>query len=93
MRLDKFLADSSRLGSRGRAIWALERGKVFSMRQTCRRLMLRDGWRPAIVFGSGSIGRGVRDSARTPVKAGDGELRILYEDDAPDCGQQARRAC
>jgi 23S rRNA pseudouridine1911/1915/1917 synthase len=29
VRLDKFLADDSRLGSRGRAVWALERGKVF----------------------------------------------------------------
>ena len=29
LRLDKFLANPNRLGSRGRAVTALERGKVF----------------------------------------------------------------
>ena len=29
MRLDKFLAETGRLGSRGKAVSALERGKIY----------------------------------------------------------------
>jgi 23S rRNA pseudouridine1911/1915/1917 synthase len=81
VRLDKFLADASRLGSRGRASWALERGKVFLNEEemgpgdASRRL------------GGGDAVRLWMDrpgSARQRIRraSSDGDLQIVYEDDA-----------
>jgi 23S rRNA pseudouridine1911/1915/1917 synthase len=81
MRLDKFLAEPGRLGSRGRASDALVRGKVFvndaeaGPRDASRRLQSGDrilAWldRP------GSARRRIR----RPERAGD--LAIVFEDDA-----------
>lgn len=80
IRLDKYLADSARLGSRSRAVAALERGKIFvndteaSLSDAGRRLSIGDvvcAWmdRPG--------------SARRPNPTGVvGDLDIVYEDDA-----------
>jgi 23S rRNA pseudouridine1911/1915/1917 synthase len=82
LRLDKFLAHSSRLGSRGRAIWALERGKVFvndadvAPADAARRLAPGDRVR-LWLDRPGSA----RPHVRRPTTL-DGGLRILYEDDA-----------
>ena len=81
VRLDKFLAASERLGSRSRAVTALERGKVFvndrevTSADAARRLASGDAvrvWmdRPG---SSKSRFRGQRHI---------GGLRIVYEDDA-----------
>lgn len=81
LRLDKFLADASRLGSRGRAAEALERGKVFvndaeaGPSDAARRLVageLVQLWmdRPG----------SARKLAQRPPRAG--ELPIVYEDEA-----------
>lgn len=79
-RLDKYLAAPSRLGSRGRAATALERGKIFindreaGLADAARRLVVGDRvrvWmdRP----GSSTARRGGRHT---------GQLKILYEDAA-----------
>jgi 23S rRNA pseudouridine1911/1915/1917 synthase len=82
VRLDKFLADPSRLGSRGRASWALERGKVF---------VNEDEMGPADASRRLSGGDAVRlwmdrpGSARQRTRRvnSDGQqLQIVYEDDA-----------
>src|SRR6185295_2405948 len=81
MRLDKFLAEPGRLGSRGRASDALMRGKIFvndadaGPADASRRLQSGDRilvWldRP------GSARRRIRH----PERAGD--LAIVFEDDA-----------
>jgi 23S rRNA pseudouridine1911/1915/1917 synthase len=79
VRLDKFLAAAARLRSRGRAAWALERGKVLvngveaSVRDAARRLAEGDVVRLWIDRPG---------SARRALKAIDaGELPILYEDE------------
>jgi 23S rRNA pseudouridine1911/1915/1917 synthase len=80
-RLDKFLADPQRLGSRGRVVDALDKGKVFVNKGEATRrhagMVLRAGdvvrvWmdRP------GSAKRRPRASLTV------GEVEILYEDDA-----------
>jgi len=78
-RLDKFLAAATRLGSRGRAVTALERGKIFlngeevSLEDAARRLA------------AGDIVRVWMDrpgSARRAPRTETGDLEILYEDDA-----------
>jgi 23S rRNA pseudouridine1911/1915/1917 synthase len=79
IRLDKFLAAGERLGSRGRAIAALERGKVFvndeevSMANAARRLAAGDRIR-VWMDRPGS-------SKRRPAPHRSGDLRIIYEDD------------
>ncbi len=80
-RLDKFLADAGRLGSRGRAGTALERGKIFvndaeaSFADASRRLVEGDQvrlWQDR----PGSATKRTYRAARA------GELPIVYEDDA-----------
>ncbi len=80
MRLDKYLADAARLGSRGRAVAALERGKIFvndaeaALPDAGRRLQ------------EGDVVRAWLDrpgSSRRPSRTGPvGDLDIVYEDDA-----------
>jgi 23S rRNA pseudouridine1911/1915/1917 synthase len=80
IRLDKFLADQERLGSRGRAADALQRGKVFlneremSARDSARRLAAGDEVR-IWIDRPGTAHRRATRAARP------GELEILYEDD------------
>ena len=79
LRLDKFLAGSDRLGSRSRAVAAIERGKVFvndveaSTADAARRLSARDRVR-VWMDRPGS-------SKRRPAPYQAGDLNILYEDD------------
>ena len=81
LRLDKFLADADRLGSRGRALAALERGKVF----------VNDSEAPAEAgatrVSAGDVVRVWMDrpgSARRRLahKTPPGALRILFADEA-----------
>ena len=79
VRLDKFLAAAARLGSRGRAALALERGKVYvngaetSLRQASRPLS--EGDRVAVWMDRPG-------SSRAPLRAGlYGDLDIIHEDD------------
>jgi 23S rRNA pseudouridine1911/1915/1917 synthase len=79
-RLDKFLADSGRLTSRGRANAALERGKVFvndrevSLAHAGQRVMAGD----TIRVWMDRPGSAHRRSGRSQKK---GKLHIIYEDD------------
>ena len=80
LRLDKFLASPDRLGSRGRAVDALARGKVFL---NDREASPRDG---ATTLAPGDAVRVWMDrpgsSRKTAQRAPRGdELPILYEDD------------
>jgi 23S rRNA pseudouridine1911/1915/1917 synthase len=80
VRLDKFLADATRLGSRGRAMAALERGKVYL---NGGEVTASDaGYRLA----AGDVVRVWLDrpgsSRRNPRTGLVGELDIVYEDDA-----------
>jgi 23S rRNA pseudouridine1911/1915/1917 synthase len=81
VRLDKFLAAATRLGSRGRAATALERGQVYlndaevGLDDAARLLKAGDRvrlWRDR----PGSARK------RTPRAARPGELPIVYEDEA-----------
>jgi 23S rRNA pseudouridine1911/1915/1917 synthase len=80
-RLDNYLADAERLGSRGRAQTALARGKVFlngseaAVGDAARRLVAGDVVR---VW----MDRPGSSRVRTPRAARAGELPIVYEDDA-----------
>src|SRR4051794_14451343 len=80
IRLDKYLADPARLGSRARAASALERGKVYvngdevNIRDAGRRVMAGDTVR-VWLDRPGSAKRRPRVG---PV----GDLDIVYEDDA-----------
>jgi 23S rRNA pseudouridine1911/1915/1917 synthase len=80
LRLDKFLAATGRLGSRARAVTALERGKIFvnsaeaRLADAARRLALGDVVR-IWVDRPGSARRRPRTG---PV----GDLHVVYEDDA-----------
>jgi 23S rRNA pseudouridine1911/1915/1917 synthase len=79
-RLDKYLADAARLGSRGRAVAALERGKIFvngteaGLSDAGRRLSIGDVVR-AWVDRPGSS----KPRRRTGLV---GDLDVVYEDDA-----------
>jgi 23S rRNA pseudouridine1911/1915/1917 synthase len=79
LRLDKFLAAADRLGSRSRAVTAIERGKVFvnddeiEASGAARRLSARDRVR-VWMDRPGS-------SRRRPAPHRAGDLNILYEDD------------
>lgn len=79
-RLDKFLADPLRLGSRGRAVTALERGKVFV---NGTEVTLADAGRR---LAPGDVVRLWMDrpgSARARPRLGpSGNLDVVYEDDA-----------
>lgn len=79
-RLDKFLADPSRLGSRGRAVTALERGKVFV---NGTEVALADAGRR---LAPGDVVRLWMDrpgSARARPRLGpSGDLDVVYEDAA-----------
>jgi 23S rRNA pseudouridine1911/1915/1917 synthase len=81
VRLDKFLAAPERTGSRGRAVTALERGKVLvngdeaSVRDAARRLVDGDVVRVWI----DRPGTSKRRPEAIEVEIGD--LRILFEDD------------
>jgi 23S rRNA pseudouridine1911/1915/1917 synthase len=81
VRLDKYLADAQRLGSRGHAIAAIERGKVFlndadaTPADAATRLKPGD----AVRFWDDRPGSSRRQTIRAPRP---GELAILYEDDA-----------
>ena len=79
LRLDKFLAEPGRLGSRRRASVALDRGKVFvnaveaARDAAARRLEAGDLVRVWMDRPGSAHGRGPRRS---------GDLRIIFEDDA-----------
>jgi 23S rRNA pseudouridine1911/1915/1917 synthase len=78
-RLDKFLAGASRLGSRARAVTALERGKVYvneaeaSLKEAARRLVAGDVVRLW-------MDRPGSSKARLRMKPV-GDLDVVYEDD------------
>jgi 23S rRNA pseudouridine1911/1915/1917 synthase len=80
LRLDKFLAAADRLGSRGRAANALEKGKVFvnereaAVADAARRLDTGDEVRVWM----DRPGSARRTSQRAPRR---GELPVLHEDD------------
>src|SRR5580765_4199097 len=79
LRLDKFLAETGRLGSRRRASVALDRGKVFvntveaPKDAAARRLAAGDHVRVWIDRPGSARGRGARRA---------GDLRIVFEDDS-----------
>ncbi|MEO5897928.1 MAG: RluA family pseudouridine synthase [Vicinamibacterales bacterium] len=79
VRLDKFLADTGRLGSRGRAAAALERGKVFinsdeaGIADSGRRLTAGD----VVRFWDDRPG----SARRRPRTGPAGDLDIVFEDD------------
>jgi 23S rRNA pseudouridine1911/1915/1917 synthase len=80
VRLDKYLAGAARLGSRGRAVAALERGKVFvngveaSLADAARKLVAGD----VVRFWLDRPGSAKRRPRTGPV----GDLDIVYEDDS-----------
>jgi 23S rRNA pseudouridine1911/1915/1917 synthase len=81
VRLDKYLADPSRLGSRGRALDALVRGRIFLNDDEATAA---DASRPLtsgdrLGYWEDRPGSGRR---RPPRAARAGELTIVYEDDA-----------
>jgi len=77
-RLDKFLADPGRLGSRSRAVTALERGKIFlngveaGLAQAATRLMAGDHVRAWTD----------RPGSSRPTRLATGDLAIVHEDTA-----------
>lgn len=79
VRLDKYLADQSRLGSRGRAVAALERGKVYvndaeaALVDAGRRLTTGD----VVRLWLDRPGSAKRRPRSGPV----GDLDVVYEDD------------
>lgn len=81
LRLDKFLAGAGRLGSRGRAVDALERGKIYvndqevSTVDAARRLTPGDAVRLW-------MDRPGSSRKRVPRAPRPGELPIVFEDDA-----------
>jgi 23S rRNA pseudouridine1911/1915/1917 synthase len=81
VRLDKYLADGGRLGSRGQAARALERGKVFlndvEVGPDSASHRLEPGDRVRVWLDRPGSAR--RRTGRT---AGEGELSIVFEDDA-----------
>jgi 23S rRNA pseudouridine1911/1915/1917 synthase len=79
VRLDKYLADAARLGSRGRAVAALERGKVYvneaeaALEDAGRRLTRGD----VVRLWLDRPGSAKRRPRTGPV----GDLDVVYEDD------------
>ena len=89
VRLDKFLAAPERLASRGKAVAALERGKVYvnddevDIKEAARRLVAGDVVR---------VWADRPGSARPRPRTGPtGDLDVIYEDDDVACRQQAGR--
>jgi 23S rRNA pseudouridine1911/1915/1917 synthase len=79
-RLDKYLAAPGRLGSRGRAAAALERGKVYVNGAEAR---LTDSARPIAAGDAIRVWMDRPGTARRPPRLGDtGELDVVFEDDA-----------
>jgi len=78
-RLDKFLAGEGRLGSRGRAMTALERGKVFVNDAEAAR---SDAGRRLHATDVVSVWMDRPGSARRASRVRPGGLAIVYEDDA-----------
>lgn len=80
IRLDKYLADTTRLGSRSRAVAALERGKIFvndaemALPDSGRRLAEGD----VVRLWLDRPGSSRRRTRTGPV----GDLDVVYEDDA-----------
>jgi 23S rRNA pseudouridine1911/1915/1917 synthase len=79
VRLDKFLAAPSRLGSRGRAVTALERGKIYvnaaevSLAEASRRLVAGDEVR---------VWMDRPGSSKPRLRTGPvGDLDVIYEDE------------
>jgi 23S rRNA pseudouridine1911/1915/1917 synthase len=79
MRLDKFLAGDGRLGSRGRAATALERGKIFvngtevAVTDSARRMVAGD----VVRFWEDRPG----SARRRPRTGTTGDLDVIFEDD------------
>ena len=80
-RLDRFLASKSRLGSRGRAKWALERGKVLV---NDREASPDDGARALATGDRVGLWMDRPGSARQRTRhvARGRDLQVVYEDDA-----------
>lgn len=76
-RLDKFLAAPGRLGSRGRAATALERGKVF-----VNEAEVADGGRRLVAGETVRVWQDRPGSSRRAPRAHTGDLGIVYEDSA-----------
>lgn len=80
LRLDKFLAGAGRFGSRGRAVAALERGKVYLNGQEAA---VADA---ATRLAAGDVVRVWVDrpgsAKRRPRPGQHGDLQVVYEDDA-----------
>src|SRR6266849_1796411 len=79
LRLDKFLAEADRLGSRSRAVTAIERGKVFindvEVSAAGGATRLSTGDRVRVWMDRPGSAR------RRPAPRQAGDLSILYEDD------------
>jgi 23S rRNA pseudouridine1911/1915/1917 synthase len=87
LRLDKFLADSGRLGSRRRASVALDRGKVFVNAREVERAVrgAAGGAAGATRLAAGDVVRVWMDrpgSARVRPHGRSSDLQIVFEDDA-----------
>jgi 23S rRNA pseudouridine1911/1915/1917 synthase len=87
LRLDKFLAESGRLGSRRRASVALDRGKVFVNALEVGRAVggTAGGAGGATRLAAGDLVRVWMDrpgSARARPLGSSGDLQIVFEDDA-----------
>jgi 23S rRNA pseudouridine1911/1915/1917 synthase len=80
MRLDKYLAADSRLGSRARAVMALERGKVYV---NGTEVSLKDAARTLAAGDSVRVWMDRPGSAKPRLRTGIvGDLDVIYEDDA-----------
>jgi 23S rRNA pseudouridine1911/1915/1917 synthase len=80
VRLDKFLAAAERLGSRARAVAALERGKVYL---NGAEVSIRNAATPVVEGDRIELWMDRPGSAKARPRAGQfGELDIVYEDDA-----------
>lgn len=79
-RLDKFLAAKERLGSRGRAVSAIERGKVFLNEQEVSMAAAGRGLKPGDVVRVWMDRPG--SSKPRPRERYVDDLHIIYEDDA-----------
>ncbi len=79
-RLDKFLAGAERLGSRGRVVTALDKGKIFLNGTAARRADAGSLLRLGDVVRVWMDRPGSARRRRGPTEAGD--LEILHEDDA-----------
>jgi 23S rRNA pseudouridine1911/1915/1917 synthase len=79
MRLDKYLAADSRLGSRARAVMALERGKVYV---NGTEVSLRDAARALAAGDSVRVWMDRPGSAKARLRTGVvGDLDVIFEDD------------